>query len=182
MICMWIFMFLLSLEASFKNFSIARKGDLGIGDTDTKRNASDKLTSPNMKPTFQIRERIVYQCTNTKRSRSRTRQPRTVNDARSSPQRCAYSTPSRYHFSNSQPIQSIPSTRLYFLQRLSGRPETPAQEKDAAEHRLAQLKKLAKKRDLADAEKSSGSISKGEAAASETLDQRYILALYSILN
>ncbi|KAK6599592.1 hypothetical protein ACHAO1_001653 [Botrytis cinerea] len=65
---------------------------------------------------------------------------------------------------------SIPSTRLYFLQRLSGRPETPAQEKDAAEHRLAQLKKLAKKRDLADAEKSSGSISKGEAAASEPLD------------
>ncbi|KAF7908561.1 uncharacterized protein EAF01_004316 [Botrytis porri] len=55
---------------------------------------------------------------------------------------------------------SIPSTRLYFLQRLSGRPETPAQEKEAAEHRLAQLKKLAKKRDLA--ETSSGSTSKGQ--------------------
>ncbi|TGO74369.1 hypothetical protein BELL_0288g00070 [Botrytis elliptica] len=65
---------------------------------------------------------------------------------------------------------SIPSTRLYFLQRLSGRPETPAQEKEAAEYRLAQLKKLAKKRDLADAQTSSGSTSKGEATASVIFD------------
>lgn len=52
MICMWIFIFLLSLGASFETFSIVRKRGLGVGDTDTKRNVSDKLTSPNMKPTF----------------------------------------------------------------------------------------------------------------------------------
>ncbi|TGO27311.1 hypothetical protein BPAE_0044g00460 [Botrytis paeoniae] len=68
---------------------------------------------------------------------------------------------------------SIPSTRLYFLQRLSGRPETPAQEKKAAEDRLAQLKKLAKKRDLADAETSSGSTSKGEATKSDKQIKMY---------
>ncbi|KAF7870506.1 hypothetical protein EAF04_004250 [Stromatinia cepivora] len=65
---------------------------------------------------------------------------------------------------------SIPQTRLHFLQLLSGRPPTPAQENEAAERRLAQLKKLAKKRELADAgmiEKDPGSSSRGGAAASQ---------------
>lgn len=62
---------------------------------------------------------------------------------------------------------SIPQTRLHFIQLLSGQPPTPAQEKDAAERRLAQLKKLAKKRELADAgmiEKDPGSSSRSGAA------------------
>ncbi|KAI9640082.1 hypothetical protein NHQ30_011484 [Ciborinia camelliae] len=46
---------------------------------------------------------------------------------------------------------SIPSTRLHFLNRLSGDPPTSAQEIEARELRLAQLKKLAKKSELADA-------------------------------
>ncbi|ESZ96033.1 hypothetical protein SBOR_3606 [Sclerotinia borealis F-4128] len=46
---------------------------------------------------------------------------------------------------------SIPATRLHFLARLSGRVPTSTQEAEASERRLAQLKKIAQKRELADA-------------------------------
>ncbi|QSZ36516.1 hypothetical protein DSL72_006396 [Monilinia vaccinii-corymbosi] len=63
---------------------------------------------------------------------------------------------------------SIPSTRLHFLKLLSGKPLTEAQEFEASERRLAQLKRLAKKRELVEAgmvEADAGSSSRDGGAA-----------------